>query len=84
MAKRPSFEIRKSIMVSIQKVPLTYSEIERKLSTSYTTIKNNCKELEFYGQVEIKKIEEHPENGRPSFEVSITAQGYASLKKLKK
>ena len=62
----------------------TYAQLERKVNTGYRTVKAICKDLEQYGQVEIKRIERHPANGKPSYKVQLTEQGQATLKRLKK
>ncbi|MBS3169203.1 hypothetical protein J4210_01860 [Candidatus Woesearchaeota archaeon] len=56
--------------------------LERKLSTGYRTIKANCEILERFGQVHIKE-QIHPANGRSSHLVSITSQGFDTIKKKK-
>ena len=83
MTKRKPSEIRKGILLLIREKPLSYTKIQTKLSTNYDSIKNNCEELETYELVKINKIERHPENGKPSFDVELTQRGHQIVKKLK-
>ncbi len=73
--KRKSYEIKKSILLFIKEGSLSYAELERKVNTCYITIKNSCEELEKWGHVKIKKIDEHPANGKPSYLVILTKNG---------
>jgi len=84
MAKRKSYDIRKKILHMVREEPVSYTKIQTKLSTNYDSVKNNCKELEFYGFVKIKTIENHPENGQLSYEVEITPKGRDIVKKIEK
>jgi hypothetical protein len=45
-------------------------------------VKNNCDELELYDLVKIRRIERHPENGKPSFDVELTAKGQEVTRKI--
>jgi len=82
MKKRSSYEIKSKIILTIREKPTTYAKLERKLNTGYRTIKANCKELEQFGQVEIKTIK-HPSNGKKAYIVSITKLGIRFLDKKK-
>ncbi|MEM3374006.1 MAG: winged helix-turn-helix domain-containing protein [Candidatus Woesearchaeota archaeon] len=82
--KRKSYDIKKSILNYIKDSSLTYTELERKVNTCFSTIKNSCKELEEFGLVNIKKVEKHQANGKPSYLVSITEKGREVLEKRKK
>lgn len=84
MAKRKSYEIRKSILYLVREEPVSYTKIQTKLSTNYDSVKNNCEELEFYGFVKVNKIENNPENGKPSYEVELTPKGREIIKKMEK
>lgn len=84
MKKRPTREIKQRILFILREKPSTYAQLERKANTGYRTVKTICEDLEQYGQVEVKHIEKHPANGRPSYEVNLTNQGRESIKKLKK
>ncbi|MBI4152420.1 hypothetical protein HY495_01805 [Candidatus Woesearchaeota archaeon] len=83
MKKRSSYQIEERILLIVKEKPATYAGLERKLSTGYRTIKANCEVLERFGQVKIQeKI--HPANGRSSHLVSITPQGFDTIKKAPK
>jgi len=71
-------------MLLLREKPLSYTQIQTKLSTNYDSVKNNCEELEMYEFVRIKKIERHPENGKPSFDVELTERGHQITQKLRK
>ena len=60
-----------------------YAQLERKIDTGYRSIKENCEELQYFGQVNIETIGKHPANGRVSYQVSITLQGLDTLRKRK-
>jgi len=81
--KRSSYEIKRAILMHVKEEPLSYAALERKVNTGHNTIKNSCLELEKFGQVKIKRIDEHPANGRKSFSVSITRQGIETIEKEK-
>ena len=81
--KRSSQQIKKGILQILKDgKPYSYAELERKINTGYRSIVANCKELETFGSVEIKKLDKHEANGKPYFQVSITANGREILKKL--
>lgn len=85
MGKRKSYDVRNDILkLVVKEGPVTYTKIQTKLGTNYNSVKNNIKELEEHGLVNIKKKEEHPENGRPYFEVEITQNGYELVRKKEK
>ena len=81
--KRSSKEIKRSLLQILKDgKPYSYAQLERKINTGYRSIVANCKELETFGSVEIKKLDKHEANGKPYFQVSITANGREILKKL--
>lgn len=85
MRKRKSYDVRNEILkLVVKEGPVTYTKIQTKLSTNYDSVKSNVKELEEHGLVNIKKKENHPENGRPYFEVEITQNGRELVKKKSK
>ncbi len=84
MHKRPSYQIKEKIPNVIKETPATYAQLERKVNTGFRTIKANCKELELFGRVTISGVKEHPANGKPSFNISITPRGIELLKKREK
>lgn len=75
MAKRSSYDIKEKILMLVKEKPETYAHLERKLSTGFRTIKNNCKELEKLGLLNVQEQGKNPANGRPYFQVSLTNQG---------
>ena len=83
MAKRSSYNIKEKILLSVREKPATYAELERKVNTGYRTVKQNCEELENFGQIKITSIKEHPANARPSHLVLITDRGIETLQKKK-
>lgn len=85
MGKRKSYDVRNEILkLVVKEGPVTYTKIQTKLSTNYDSVKNNIKELEEHGLVNIRKKDNHPENGRPYFEVEITQNGRELVKKKSK
>jgi len=85
MRKRKSYDVRNEILkLVVKEGPVTYTKIQTKLSTNYDSVKNNIKELEEHGLVNIKKREGHPENGRPYFEVETTQSGRELVRKKEK
>lgn len=84
MVKRGSYEIKKQILMVVKERPSSYAELERKVDTGFRTIKANCDELSDYGYIAVEKIERDPANGKPSFRVSLTAQGQDFLQKRKR
>ncbi len=84
MPKRSSYEIQTGILGCVKEGKCNYAELERKLGTGFRTVKSNCELLEGFGQIKIHKLEKHPANGKPSYDVSITESGMESLTKAKK
>lgn len=80
MPKRSSYDIKEKILYVVREKPATYAELERKVNTGYRTIKQNCEELENFGQVQVEEIE-HPANKKQSHVVHITEHGLKTLKK---
>ncbi len=83
MTKRKPYEVRVKILDILKEKPLTYTQIQTKLSTNYDSVKNNCEELELYGFIEVENKEKHPENGKPYYKVKLTPKGYEISKKQK-
>lgn len=67
----------------LREKPLSFTQIQTKLSTNYDSVRHNCEELALYEQVSIKRIERHPDNGKPSYEVGLTGRGFRTLKKIR-
>lgn len=83
MPKRSSIEIKEKILLCLKEKSYTYAQLERKIDTGYRSIKENCVELQYFGQANIETIGKHPANGRVSYQVSITLQGLETLRKRK-
>ncbi|MCH7568643.1 MAG: hypothetical protein IIA87_04440 [Nanoarchaeota archaeon] len=82
--KRSSQEIKKEILEILSKgKSYSYAQLERKVNTGYRSIVLNCKELESFNAVEIKKRSKHSANGRPYFVINITEQGRKFLQNLR-
>lgn len=79
MKKRTSFEIKKNIL-ELCKSEKTLAELERKINTNFNTIKSNCKELEKFNFLKIKKEKQHKKNGKPFFKIKTTEQGLNFIK----
>jgi predicted ArsR family transcriptional regulator len=80
--KRKPYEVRQKILMLLKEKPLSYTQLQTKLSTNYDSIKNNCEELKMYEFIDVKTIENHPENGQPSHKVELTQKGAQIVKKL--
>ena len=74
-------QIKKDILKALTSKTYSYAELERKIDTGYRSIVQNCKELESFGAVEIRRLNKHEANGKPYFQVSITNNGREVLKK---
>jgi predicted transcriptional regulator len=81
--KRSSYDIRNNILMIVKEETMKYSHLERRLHTSYRTVRRHCDELEKEGMVKIHKIDKDPANGSESFEVEITEHGLKTLKNMK-
>lgn len=63
--KRKPLEIKKEIIKILnQEKNISVKKLERKINTNYQTIINNCKELEYFGILKMKKTKEKSLNGR--------------------
>ena len=72
--KRTSLEIKKEILKLLKKSPKTFAELERKVNSSFQSIKSNCKELQFFGFIKVSRKKHHV-NGRIANFVSLTKKG---------
>ena len=84
MPKREAFKLTKEILFTLQDKSTTPSKLEKRLNTSFRTIKDHCKELEALGQIKKEIVEKHPANGRPSVTYKITDEGRKSVDRIKK
>ena len=81
--KRKSYDIKNKMLMIIKEEKMKYSHLERRLNTSYRTVKLHCKQLEKEGMITINKIDKDPANGRESYEAQITEHGLKTLKNMK-
>ena len=64
--RRKALEIKKRILEILKKEgDLSLRELERKVNTSYNTIKTQVEELEFFNRILITKHKKSDKNGRP-------------------
>lgn len=83
MSRKSRQNVRIEILKALkQRGNLSYTQIQRKLSTNYDSVKDNCHELEIYGLIQIKTLSEHPRNKHKSFIVSLTEQGQKATNKI--
>lgn len=72
---RSGLEIKKAIIKSLKDSELSLSMLERKINTNNETILIHCKELEYFGIVEIIHHEKSKINGRPYKTVKLIEYG---------
>ena len=84
MSQKKRQNVRKGIIRSLSKEsPLTYTQLQRKLSTNYRSVQENCDELKSYGIISIESKKKHPRNKHDYFEVSLTKEGISVAKNIK-
>jgi len=72
MTKRKPLNIKKEILrVLKENGELSLRELDIKVNTNYQTIRDQVKELEFFGKVEIIKHEKSEKTGRPYTSVRL-------------
>lgn len=65
MSRRKALDIKKEILDVLKKHgELSLRELDIKVNTNYQTIRDQVKELEFFGKVEVVKHEKNEKNGR--------------------
>lgn len=85
MSKKTRQNVRTGILEKLgERKTLTYTQIQKALSTNYLSVRENCEELENYGLIKVEKIENHPRNGHVSNEVSLTENGMRVTQNIKK
>jgi len=57
------------------------SHLEKKMNTGYRTVRTICDDLVLMGFAKIEE-KKHPSNGRSSFSVSLTEEGFDFSKKI--
>ncbi|MFA5125391.1 MAG: hypothetical protein WC462_00105 [archaeon] len=75
MSRKTGLEIKKSIIRQLKKKECSLRELETKVNTNYLTIRAHCKELQFFGFIEIKQVQMNKRNGRPYTNVNLTTTG---------
>ncbi|MFA5125930.1 MAG: hypothetical protein WC462_02925 [archaeon] len=75
MSRKTGLEIKKSIIRQLKKKECSLRELETKVNTNYLTIRTHCKELQFFGFIEIKQVQMNKRNGRPYTNVNLTTNG---------
>ncbi len=70
--KRKPIEIKKRIFQILRaERTISVNKLQRKINTNYTSVMNNCEELEYLGFVRISKTNKDSRNGRPYLIVSL-------------
>lgn len=70
--KRKPLNIKKEILRALKENgELSLRELDIKVNTSYQTIRDQVKELEFFGKVEIIKHDKSEKTGRPYTSVKL-------------
>lgn len=70
--KRKPLDIKKEILrILKENGELSLRELDIKVNTSYQTIRDQVKELEFFGKVETVKHEKSERTGRPYTSVRL-------------
>ncbi|VVB76450.1 Uncharacterised protein [uncultured archaeon] len=75
MIRKTGLEIKKAIIQQLKKKDCSLRELETKVNTNYLTIRAHCRELEFFGFLEMKQMPTNKRNGRPFTNVSLTNAG---------
>jgi predicted transcriptional regulator len=81
MSKRSHYSIRNSIVLAVRDKEYLVSHLEKKMNTGYRTVRKICDDLALMGFVNIEK-KKHPSNGRISFSVSLTDEGFKFSNKI--
>lgn len=72
MSKRKPLDIKKEILrILKENGELSLRELDIKVNTGYKTIRDQVKELEFFGKVEIIKHKKSEKTGRPFTSVKL-------------
>ena len=73
--RKTGLQIKKAIINQLKQKDCSLREIQTKVNTNHITIISHCKELEYFGFVELRRLSENKRNGRPYTLVKITEQG---------
>ena len=72
MSRRKALDIKKEIIEVLKKEKeVSLRELDIKVNTNYQTIRDQIKELEFFGIVEIIRHEKSEKTGRPYTSVRL-------------
>jgi len=71
MPRKTGLEIKKAILRILKAKECSLRELETKINTNYLTIRNHCKELEFFKLIEIIEHKKSDKTGRPYTSVRI-------------
>lgn len=76
MSRRKALNIKKEIIKTLRKEKeISLRELDIKVNTNYQTIRDQIKELEFFGFVEIIEHKKSEKTGRPYTSVKLTKKG---------
>jgi len=75
MARRTGLDIKKAIIKALKEKECSLRELETKVDSNYLSIKAHCKELEYFGFVEIIEHNKSENTGRSFTTVKITMNG---------
>ena len=79
MGRKNWLEIKKKLIDNLKNKECSIRELETKLNTNNTTIKNHLEELRFLKIVEIIKHKKNFKNGRPYSTAILTKEGFKLL-----
>ena len=72
MYRRKALDIKKDILnVLKQNGEMSLRELDIKVNTNYQTIRDQIKELEYFGKVDVIKHDKNPKTGRPYTTVKL-------------
>lgn len=74
MPRKTGLNIKKEIIKVLKNKECSLRELETKLNTNYLTIRNHCRELEYFKIVELIKHKENKKNGRPYTTVRLISK----------
>ena len=75
MPRRKALDIKKEIIRILKSSnEISLQKLERKVNTNYLTIREQIKELEYFGLVKTAKHDKSKANGRPFTTVKLTGK----------
>lgn len=75
MPRKSGLDIKKNLIKVLKEKECSLRELETKLNTNYLTVRNHCKELEYFDIIKFVKHNENSKNGRPYTTVRLTEKG---------